>query len=380
MQDGRRLTIAAAVVALMVILVAVFGNRQLPTSSAREQGAAWLPQLKPKLAQLSKLQLRGASESVTLVKGAKGWGVQERAGYPVAFSRMEEMLDTLARARTVEQKTARAEHLDRLGLSDIEKPDSKAILVEGWAGGTDPLFRALIGNEAEGRTGRYVREAASNQAWLIDTTPEPLTSVSDWLDPRMLGLEFARVSGVERAVLGKQGFTATRANDGLSSLTVAALPPGKKLKYPNVFDNAARSVLTATVEDVKHLAEVDFAADQSASTRITLFDGIRIDVHTVKRDDGNWARFTVQFDETIAKPAADAPVKKKDGSADASETDATPAADPRKEAAELAARLDGWAFKVSDYIYEELSKPLADYLDDDKPETAAESPNADHNH
>lgn len=358
MQEKRRLMIAAAVVAAMVLLAFVFGSRDLPQSGGAEHNAVWLPQLKPKLADLQRLQVRGATEAVTLQKGKKGWGVQERAGYPVAFSRLESLLDALARARTVEQKTARAEHLERLGLNDIEKPDSKAVLIEGWAAAKEPLFRVLIGNEADGREGRYVRDAANNQAWLIDTSPDALASVGDWLDPRMLGLDFARVSDVVRVIQGKEGFAASRQRDATSSLNVKVLPAGKKLKYQTAFDNAARAVLTATVEDVKPLAELDFMPDKSALTSVTLFEGVRIDIAAIKREDGNWVRFDVSFDEAKAGDKAD--------------TKTT--AGPRKEATDLGARLHGWAFKISDYVYDELSKPLADYLDDDKPQATTETP------
>ena len=34
-------------------------------------------------------------------------------------------------------------------------------------------------------------------------------------------------------------------------------------------------------------------------------------------------------------------------------------------------RLDGWAFKVSDYVHGELAKGLADYVQDEKPPAAA---------
>jgi Domain of unknown function (DUF4340) len=341
----------------------------------------WLPALKAQLGELSKLHVRSAGESVTLVRGEKGWGVQERSGYPVAFSRLEELLDALARANTVEQKTARAEYLDRLGLSDIEKPDSKAVLVEGWVGTqAEALFRVLIGSEAEGRSGRYVRLAADNQAWLIDTSPDALASVGDWLDPRVLGLDFARVSGVVRTVPGKQGFTATRNNDAASSLAIAALPKGKKLTYASAFDNAARAVLTATVEDVKPLGDVAFAAEQTATTRIALFDGTRIDVSAIKREDGNWARFAVSFDAAAA-PAANATPAAKATPTPAQgvkeKADAKPDDDPHRQAADLAARLDGWAYKISDYVYEELSKALPEYLDDDSPDAATDAADVD---
>ena len=138
----------------------------------------------------------------------------------------------------------------------------------------------------------------------------------------------------------------------VASLSVASLPAGKRARYDSVFDAAARAVLTAEAEDVRKADDALFAGSARVGNRIRFFDGLVLDIDAVKATDGNWVRI---------KASAVAPIP---ATVDAAANAAKP--DPSAEAKAIEARLAGWAFKVSDYIYGELSKPLAEYIEDVK--------------
>ena len=354
MNQKSKLALAAAIVAVMVLMVAVFGYRERPETAPGGAGA-WLPGLKEQLGELRRLRLQSSAEGVTLVHGAAGWGVEERAGYPADFGQLEKLLQALAGAQLVERKTAKPEFFDRLGLTDIEQPDSEAVQLEIWSDAAQPIARVLIGKAAEGRGGRYVRAVADTQTWLIDTAPEPMASPADWIDRSLLGVDFARVATVARVLGGKPEFSAVRAVAGEASLAVATLPAGKVPRYQSVFDAAARAILTAEPEDVRKAGELDFGA--AAETRVGCFDGLALTVRALKAKDGNWV--------TIAAAAGD-PVPRADAPPETPQPE-----DVAAEAERLNGRLGGWAFKVSDYVYGELAKGLADYVQDEQPAAGA---------
>jgi hypothetical protein len=310
------------------------------------------------------------------VRGDAGWGVAERDAYPADFTRLEALLDALASARLVEQKTSKPEYFDRLGLTDVEKPESEAVQVEIWTSGEQPVARVLIGRAAEGRRGRYVRGVSDNETWLIDTAPEPTTDPADWLDRKLLDVDFSCVASVTRAVEGQQGFTATRASAaGEASLALAQLPAGKAPRYLSVFDAAARAILTAEAEDVRKAAAADFS--KAALTTITCFDGLRIEARAIKDNDGNWMKLSAAAGPaTVQVPAAEAG-QGQEASAAAEKTAPDPA-EVQKHADRLNARLSAWAYKVSDYVYSELSKSLPDYIQDEKPAPAATPAESQH--
>lgn len=352
MNRTQRLGIAAAAVLALALLAAAFGHQRAPASGAVAAGPL-LSGLKEALAEVQRVDLASGKARTTLRRSGEAWGVSEREGYAVDRERLADLLKELAAARSLEQKTAKPEFFARLGLEDIDKPGSNAVLVEIWRDDTAPAWRVLVGNAAEGRSGRYLRIAGSDQTWLVDRSPQAFADPADWIDRTMLGLDFARVAGVSRRAADGAGFEASRSDASVASLSVAALPAGKRARYDSVFDAAARAVLSAEAEDVRRPGEDLFAGASPVVNRIRFFDGLVLDIDAVKAADGNWVRVKASAEPT-ARPAV----------ADAAESASKP--DPAAEAAAIDARLSGWAFKVSDYIYGELSKPLTEYIEDEK--------------
>lgn len=365
MTQKRNLVFAAIAVAAMLLLVVFLGRQDYPTSGAGD-AELWLPELRSELSELRQVRIQSSTESVTLVRDGERWGIAERDNYPLDFARLEEMLTALASAHRLEQKTSRVEYFDRLGLDDIENPDSKAFLVELRVEGDEPLYRLMIGNEAEVRNGRYVRDASGTQTWLIDESPQPVAGPTDWLDRSLLGIDFSRVARVTRTPSSAAGFVAARSGSKEPNLAIESIPAGKRLKYPGVLDSAARALLTASIEDVARADSVEFTEEDSNLTVIECFDGLRIGVTAIKREDGNWIRVAATVEEPLAVDEDEAAEGDLAGAA-------APETDPRADVARLSPRLEGWVFKVSDYVFGELSKGLDAYLEDDAPDAASES-------
>lgn len=348
MTRTQRLGIAAAAVGLLVALAALFAHQRAPSSGSAATGP-WLAGLKEALGEVRRVDLASSTSRASLRREGDSWGVAERQGYPVDRERLGDLLKALAAARVLEQKTSKPEFFGRLGLEDIDKPGSSAVLVEIWRDDSGPAWRVIVGNAAEGRSGRYLRLADANETWLVDSSPQAFADPADWIDRRVLGLGFERVAGVTRSLADGSGFEASRPDPAAPSLSVASLPEGTRPRYDSVFDAAARAVLTAEAEDVRKAGDDLFAGSALARNRIRFFDGLTLDVDAVKASDGNWIRVRASG----VAPAAAA----EQGS------EKPPLQDPAAEAAAIEARLTGWAFKVSDYIYGELAKRLEEYTE-----------------
>ena len=355
MSQQQRLVLAAAAVVLMGFFAVIFGEKGKPDTTSGV-GAPWLSGLKGDLGVITRLRFSQGKSVSNLIRQGEDWGVSERGGYGVDRERLGDLLKELSAARALEQKTSKPEFFARLGLEDANKEGSTAVLVEIWRDADAPAWGVLIGNDAEGRGGRYVRLADSNETWLVDRSPQAFAEPTDWIDRRVLALEFDGVERVTRTVADGSGFEAARAAKDQPSLTVASLPKGRKPRYDSVFDAAARAVLSAEAEDVRKADAALFSGPALARNRIRFFDGLLLDVDAVKAVDGNWIRVTASAD--AAANAAGADTAKV----------APPPTDPAAQASALNGRLEGWAFKVSDYIYGELAKPLTEYTESEKAE------------
>ncbi len=359
MSQKQRLGIAVVLVALLAGLAALFGHQRAPESGTGAAGP-WLAGLKEGLGEVKRIDLKSGALSSSLRREGERWVLAEREGYSVDMERLADLLKELSAAKVLEQKTSKPEFYGRLGLEDIDKPGSKAVLVEIWRDDTAARWRVLVGNAAEGRSGRYLRLAGSPETWLVDRSPQAFADPGDWIDRKLLGLAFERVAGVTRSLADGSGFEAARPDAATPSLSVASLPEGGRPRYDSVFDAAARAVLTAEAEDVRRASEELFSGTALARNRIRFFDGLVLDIDAVKAGDANWVRIKASATGTgqAPVPATDAAV--------AAHKSGTP--DVAAEAAAINARVQGWAFRVSDYIYGELAKRLDEYTESVKAE------------
>jgi hypothetical protein len=345
MTRTQRLGLAAVAVLILGLLAAVFGQQRAPASGA-SAGGAWLAGLKDGVGSITRIDLASATSRTTLRRDGEAWRVSERDAYPVDMARLSDMLEELAAARALEQKTSKPEFYARLGLDDIDKPGSSAIQIDILRDDKAPAWRVLIGSAAEGRKGRYVRVVGEDETWLVDRSPQAFADPADWIDRRILGIDFTRVASVTRSLADGSGFEAGRPDAGTPSLAVASLPAGTRPRYDSVFDAAARAVISAEAEDVRKPAETLFSGVTLARNRVRLLDGLILDIDAVKASDGNWIRVNASGPSAVAKdqPAAANP-------------------DPAAEVSAINQRLAGWAYKVSDYVYGELSKRLGEYTE-----------------
>ena len=352
----QRLGIAAIAVGLLVALAAFFAHQRAPSAGSAAKGP-WLTGLKEALGDVRRIDLSSSTSRVSLRREGANWGVAERHGYPVDRERLADLLQALAAARVLEQKTSKPEFFGRLGLEDIDKPGSGAVRVELWRDDAGPTWRVLVGNAAEGRDGRYLRLAGVDETWLVDRSPQAFADPADWIDRTVLGLDFERVASVTRSFMDGSGFEASRPDAAVASLSVASLPAGTRARYDSVFDAAARAVLTAEAEDVRKAGDELFAGSALARNRIRFFDGLTLDIDAVKAGDGNWVRVRASGAAPAAAAAAASAVTPEQA------PEKPPQQDPAAEASVIDARLSGWAFKVSDYIYGELAKRLQEYTE-----------------
>ncbi|MDE0759374.1 MAG: hypothetical protein OSB45_14545, partial [Pseudomonadales bacterium] len=91
---------------LGIMLVAVWQHYQ--TTGSRPAALALFPELPTRLAGLSSLQVQSQADKVTLLRQEDGWVVAERDHYRADFSKINSLVEALAKARLVERKTAKS--------------------------------------------------------------------------------------------------------------------------------------------------------------------------------------------------------------------------------------------------------------------------------
>ncbi|MCZ6502752.1 MAG: DUF4340 domain-containing protein, partial [Gammaproteobacteria bacterium] len=328
-------TIVLLGIAILSMAILIWGQRD---AGSTNESKLLLASLKENLNHLEKVEIKTATESISLVRLDSGWGVSEKHLYSADLSQLSELLDELSKAKLVEKKTSRPENFAILEVRNIDVKGSKASLVSGYA--SDYSFSVLIGKSAQGRDGHFVRRPDESQVWLTDKSFELGESTLSWLDPVIVNIDSEKIVKVDQFdASGVVKISVERIADE-ENLVLRNLPEGRRLRYPSVANTLARSLVNVRLIDVAPHAPEKWHS--SSRSEYSLDDGGKITVRAVELAEKKWLHVSsLELTEI-----------------------------------ENVGQLDKWDFQVADYVYDDFVKNLDDLLDKEPSAVLDKEPSA----
>ncbi len=260
--------------------------------------ARWLyPGLVDSFAAVTGLRIAKASEVVDLAFDNGRWVVVQRFNYPVNDQRLSQLLDQLGTARLLEKKTALAQHHAALGLLSESSDSALVLSLQG-----ETAFKpVLIGQQASARQATFVRFQSEDQVWLIDQALDVSGAAADWLAPRLLTLNDARIKQIELSIPGDSDYRVVR--DDRANWVLASLPEGRKLRYETALTPLTTTVAQLGLMDVAEHDPGRWAGAASAVYHLT--SNQRVLLKTVMTAGDYWLRIGVEteVDDKIANTA-----------------------------------------------------------------------------
>ncbi len=402
---NQKTLIGLGVAALVAIGAAVALNHSNRPQSGQAEASAYLvPELRDHVNDVAKVVVTGADSKVvaTLERGANGWTLAEKGGYPADTGKLRAFLLKLADARRVEQKTSNKDKYALLGVEDVAAKDAKGLQVE-LDGLAKPLV-LVVGN-ADPRGGTYVRVAGQPESWLVSASLTVDKSGADWLRKDLADIAAARIAAV--AITHADGSKVVIAKNAESdaNYVLADVPKGREAGSEFAINGLAAALAGLRFDDVVAAKDAP-PPEQALKARYATFDGIVVDVTAWEKDGKSYAQFAASLDAAQAdkgiaaaqaKAKADydaesaaADAAKKEGKADAAVTPVKPAsiddaakdretrlAALNKDVADLGTRFSGWTYVLPAYKYANINKSMSDLLkplDDKKAAPAAKPP------
>lgn len=355
---------SALAISLAIVILAV--TLLIPEPTGREQlldGGLLAPDLAERVNDINRLTVTGAGGKMvaTLERGEQQWTVSELGAYPANWERVRDLLAGLARAEILELKTANPDYHARLGVEDIDEPQAGGQMIEVKGG--DFSLAVIIGNEAKGRNGRYLRLADTAQSVLADFDARVPATAVDWAERQVTDIASAEVAEVEIVHADGETVLARKSSADESDFTLVNQPEGRELQS-SWSVNSLGGVLTALQMDgVKPAAEIDW--QEAARVRVLTFSGLEVQVDAALIGEDHWIRLnaaapyaTAAEDASSADTATtvDAAQPTGEKEVDGGETGAK--SDAEAAAAEFNAQVAGWAYKIPAYKFEAMTKRL----------------------
>jgi hypothetical protein len=322
----RNLTILAALAFVSVLLAALALDRRADEVAPKYPPQAYFPGLAANLGEITRIHIesrKSGAFDVTFVP-AKGWVLPGRSNYPASFEEVRKTLVGLAALQTIEPKTARP---DWFHYVDLDAPPKGGGVLISLSDDKDRMLAALIVGKSEDigdvteSVGLFVRKPGETQSWLVSSPFTPQASPSGWLKKNIVDVDRARIQEVEVRPLSGPAYTVRRDKPSDMNFVLTPMPRGRELADPGA--PGVDSALTDfSFDDIQLAANLDFE-NQASRTVTRTFDGLIVGVDVVKQGSDYWARVS-----------ADAAPGKSDAG---------------KEARDINASAQGWAYRLPAY-------------------------------
>jgi hypothetical protein len=402
---NQKTLIGLVVAALAAIVAAIALNHSSRPRSETIEASTWLvPALRDHVNDVNKLVVTGAESKVlaTLERGANGWTLAQKGGYPADTGKLRAFLLKLADAKRLEQKTSNKDKYAVLGVEDVAAKDAKGVEVE--VDGLAQPLKVIVGT-ADPRGGTYVRLAGEAESWLTSTSLTVEKGAAEWLQKDLSDIPATRIASI--AITHADGSRATVSKNAESdaNYTLADIPKGREPGSEYTINGLASVLAGLRFDDVLPAKDA-VPGDKPLKARYATFDGLVVDVIAWEKDGKDHAQFVASLDEVQADKgiataqakakadyeaatAAAADASKKDAKGAGNDAPAKPLAisDPKKDhddrlagvakqVADLNARFNGWTYVLPAYKYANINKSLSDLLKplEEKKADAAEKP------
>jgi Domain of unknown function (DUF4340) len=357
MMTSRRLLILVVVAVVAISGAVLLANQRTTTSRAPTD--LIFPELKAQADSVKAIRIykAGDARALELIRNGADWTLTERNSYPVAAVKARRLVQALADAKILEEKTADPAKYAALAVEDVTSPDAKGVRIE-LEGPAAPV-NLIVGKDGQGGKSSYVRRAGEKQSWLANTQLSASPEIRDWLDKDIINVSADRVQSATIAIDGQKPYSVTKATRADADFKVAPLPKGKELSGPGAANNAASALASLSLDDVEPKANVATAKPVARAT-YKMFDGLVVQIDGYKKDDKRYITLTPSFDATLE---AQFHVKAaEDDKAKANTPAPATTANSAEEAKKTATKVAIWAYQIPDYKFDAIFSPLDEML------------------
>ena len=345
-------------VAVLLAIVALWLRASSVEPAFRHQKL--FPELVNQANDIATIVIESKASAFSVTRNQQGrWVLPGKFGYPADFNLVKKTVAALSELEAVDQRTARPDWHERLGLGLPKSGGSGVVITLKDSAGkviADLVTGQTVeGAAAAGNTALYARRGDNPQTYVVlgGYTPQP--DQSQWLDKTFIDMARDRMKTVAVRPLKGPAFSVARAKpEDQNFVVVEALPRGRVLRTEAEPNGVGNALMGIAIEDVVKADTLDFS--HAARTTYTSFDGLTLEVAAIEKDRDFW----ITVHASAAPQPTPAPTPAPAPGAPAPQASLKP--NVAKEADEINKMTSGWAYKIPRYKGVLISATLEDLL------------------
>lgn len=339
----NRKFIVLLIVTLAVIVTASLISSVRAPKSGKEKTLLF-PDLTTEINKVNKLTLKGVESSVELARVNDQWVIASSDNYPAIFDKVRALLIQFREFSVLAEKTRRPHLYYRLSVEDPVEKGSRAVVTRLFNDNSEEVASLIIGREKTMNAinpipGFYGRIPDTETSLLITGKPDVSARSQDWFNTNLFHIPSELVQEVKIEHPNDDIVLLNRSDPGQPDFFLRNIPEDKKAQSLVIINRMGALLEDMVAEEVQSLDSVQWP-DTTVSTTITTFSGLTVSIKLDKLDDSGWANFSF--------------VQSGDSQNDSSENDLN--------ASELNARHANWVYRIQDFKYRDLTKPLSELV------------------
>ena len=350
----KRSFLYLAILTLVALAVVILIAPKDESSGKSSVETLVLPEIADQINDVNRVEIvvAGNSTIATLVRNGGAWQVEEMGGYRADWSKLHKLLADLAQARVIESKTDKPEYYDRLGVEDMATQNAAGVLVRVSVG--DQTSGILIGDQAKGRQGQYVRLENASESALVDREFEVPRQTLGWADAMIIDINSSEVAEVEIIHPAAKRVLVMRISADQTDFDLAGLPQGREIKSSWAVNSLGSVFSLLNMETVQTDGGFDWKA--AVKLRLLTFSGVELLADLLEHDDQYLLRLHASH------PAASVVRDDSGDSTDQQELDKQAKDDVAKMVDDINKKVGGWVYGISKQKFEAMVKKPEDLL------------------
>ena len=319
-----------------------------------------LPEISKQINEVSRVEIvtAGNNSIATLFKDNSTWRLEQMGSYRANWQQLRTLLAALAQARIIESKTDKPEYYDRLGVEDVLSVDAGGVLVKLSI--ENKTTGIVIGHQAQGVKGRYVRLQNTAASALVDQDIEVSTRPLDWLDTTIVDVSASEVAEVELIHGSGERVLVTRISADQTDFDLVGLPSDREIRNSWTVNSLGSVFSMLKLETVRQQGKLDWS--DAVKMRLLMFSGVEILAEVMEADGVYLLRLHASHpaSNVLGHQSID-----NTGSIEQQEIDRRAQIDIERVVEEINQNTTGWVYGIAKQKYdvmvrkpEELLKPL----------------------
>ena len=295
--SNKNFTYLLLITILLFVLASISFLIQPKYETSIEKGEIIFSKAKEQINNINEIIIDDGKNKISISQNQNNWSMNSKSGYKVKNEVVRKNLIQISELRFSEKKTKEEFLYSRLDLDYPNDEDGKSKLISINNNNNENILEFVLGKRKKG--GVYIKKLNEKQTWLTSGTLDMSSIENDWLETKILEIEYNLINKISVNHLKKEdSFSLTKDDKGenllIDNLNKDQLP--KSDLIANFFGYFLTNLVFNDVEKRKIPNDIDIIT----KINFTFIDDSKLTAIIFNSGKEKWINF-IRDDATLAE-------------------------------------------------------------------------------